>query len=129
MILQTYGRQPGIYTSPGAWRLIFGACPKATQDWFAQAPLWTAQYGVTQPDMYGSWKSALMWQYQGEPDYSVFNGTDDEFAAWDGQVVIEPVDVKKVKHIKIEFSDNTSKEFDNVKNLSVTDANGVVNNF
>jgi hypothetical protein len=73
------GIQPGIYTGWGAWDLIFKTCPKAIQDFFAQAPLWTAQYGVTSPRLYGAWKKWTLWQYQENPDYSLFNGTDLEF--------------------------------------------------
>ena len=117
MILQTYGKQPGIYTSPGAWKLIFGACPKADQDWFAQAPLWTAQYQVTKPQMYGSWKTALMWQYQGEPDYSVFNGTEAEYAAWVGWTSAPAS--RTILDATIHFSDQTSAVIPLPKNVVV----------
>jgi GH25 family lysozyme M1 (1,4-beta-N-acetylmuramidase) len=72
------GKLPGIYTSPGAWRLIFGGAPADIQKWFATMPLWTAQYKTSRPDLYGAWERWTFWQYQESPDYSIYNGTDDE---------------------------------------------------
>ena len=111
MLLQVYGKQPGIYTSLSAWKLIFGACPKAVRDWFAQAPLWTAQYGVKAPMMYGSWLKPFMWQYQGEPDYSVFMGTDAEFYSWIGGSTSLPP--RKITNVVVSFDDDNRNTYTN----------------
>ena len=71
---------PGIYTSPGMWKLIFGQCPIALQQEFAsKAKLWAAQYKVSAPDKIGQWPTWWFWQYQAEPDYSVFAGSEADF--------------------------------------------------
>jgi len=95
MLLASYGPQSvGIYTSPGAYRLIFGGASEARQKWFAQFPLWTAQYKVGKPDVYGYWSKWLMWQYQESPDYSVWSGTDEEFDAFfGGAPAVQPVPI------------------------------------
>lgn len=85
MMLSTYGpNSVGIYTSPGAYNLIIGGASAARQQWFAQFPLWQAQYKVSTPSKIGYWTKYLMWQYQEQPDYSVWNGTDDEFDVFFG---------------------------------------------
>ncbi len=79
---------PGIYTSPGAFKLILGGASNEAQHWFAQAPLWTAQYywfyleGVSQPKMYGKWTKEVWWQYRENPDLNIFNGSREEFHAF-----------------------------------------------
>jgi len=79
------GVYPGIYTSPAMFKLIFGQCPLLLQYEFAEkARLWVAQYQVEKPDKIGPWSKYCFWQYQGEPDYSVFGGTDDEFYKFAG---------------------------------------------
>ena len=77
------GAYPGIYTSPAMWKLIFSACPLSLQQEFAcKAKLWVAQYGVTAPDQIGQWKTYHFWQYEAEPDYSVFSGAESDFTDW-----------------------------------------------
>jgi GH25 family lysozyme M1 (1,4-beta-N-acetylmuramidase) len=79
-IMDYTGKVPGIYTSPGMWRLIFGQCPLVLQQEFAaKANLWAAQYQVAKPDRIGQWYSWWFWQYQAEPDYSIFSESDDIF--------------------------------------------------
>jgi hypothetical protein len=74
------GFWPGIYTSISKWRLIFGACPLSLQREFAaRSKLWVAQYKVNAPDSIGQWEAWWFWQYQAEPDYSVFCLPDDHF--------------------------------------------------
>ena len=119
MILQTYGKQPGIYTSPGAWKLIFGACPKTDQDWFAQAPLWTAQYGVKSPTLYGSWKAPLMWQYQESPDYSVADET--AWAAW-LNFGVAAVPTRAISEADVKFSDGTHTVITNPASVIINGA-------
>lgn len=71
---------PGIYTSPSMWNLIFGRCPLALQQEFAtRSKLWVAQYGVTVPNKIGQWPAWWFWQYEAEPDYSVFAGSEEQF--------------------------------------------------
>jgi GH25 family lysozyme M1 (1,4-beta-N-acetylmuramidase) len=66
------GEYPGWYTCPGAWQLICSAMPRSLQvEIAANARLWTAQYKTSAPDVYGAWEKPTMWQYQGEPDYSI----------------------------------------------------------
>ena len=60
----------GVYTSPGQWQLCSGNIPYDKQLFFAALPLWTAQFKTATIDLYGAWTKAVMWQYQGEPDYS-----------------------------------------------------------
>jgi hypothetical protein len=79
------GAIPGIYTSPAMWKLIFGQCPLSLQvEFAAKAYLWAAQYKVTKPDRIGQWLGYWFWQYQAEPDYSVFSGSEGLFNAMYG---------------------------------------------
>jgi GH25 family lysozyme M1 (1,4-beta-N-acetylmuramidase) len=91
-MLQLSKTRVGIYTSPYEWALCGGIIPKDKQDWFATLPLWTAQYGVPEPKLYGSWTQWKMWQYQENPDYSVCS--DEVFAELTGiaekTTVLEP---------------------------------------
>ncbi len=81
-------RLPGVYTSPGAFKLILSGASTESQKWFAQAPLWTAQYywfyreGISRPVMYGQWQKEVWWQYRENPDHNIFNGTQAEFEAF-----------------------------------------------
>ena len=55
----------GIYTSYGYWRdhspnSLF---QRASYDWFAQFPLWLAQYNVEPTLVPGPWKAPLYWQF------------------------------------------------------------------
>lgn len=78
----------GIYTSPGQWQLCSGNIPLAKMEWFAKLPLWSAQYKTVEPDLYGAWTKAMlkMWQYQGEPDYSII--LDEKW--WFDKLAIAP---------------------------------------
>ena len=86
---------PGIYTSPGAYKLIFGGAPIESQKWFSRAPLWTAQYywrvvlGVSKPVNYGYWneRSLHWWQWRENPDINLWMQSDADFSA------IYPLDV------------------------------------
>ena len=91
-ITQSTGVPPGIYTSLGMWRLIFNQCPLPLQQEFAEkSKLWVAQYKVSKPSQIGQWPNYHFWQYQAEPDYSVFNGTDASFQfQYGGQYIPEP---------------------------------------
>lgn len=84
------GRLPqGIYTAPGAFKLIFTyyGCPKPVLDWFAQMLLWTAQYPwlyvprVSRPSLYGSWRAWTFWQWREGPDVDLFNGGIEDYLA------------------------------------------------
>ncbi len=127
MLLQSYGpNSVGIYTSPGAHYLIMGGASEARQRWFAQFPLWTAQYKVSKPQMYGYWSNYLMWQYQENPDYSVWNGTDAEFESFFGGSPISqpaPMDVT----VDIRFPSRIEDYFyPNVKSVVITTSGGDV---
>ena len=77
----------GLYTGLGFWndRAVPNGDPAAqgTAEWFAaQCMLWFARYTyaeVTDPGKLGAWNKWTLWQYQEGPDFSTFNGTDDEF--------------------------------------------------
>jgi len=73
---------PGIYTAPGFWKML--NVPAASARWFAQAPLWTAQYNrfISKPTMYGAWTEAKIWQVSEGPDVNVWQGTDAEYKAF-----------------------------------------------
>ncbi len=75
---------PGIYTCPGFWYLIAEKMPLASQQWFARAPLWTAQYywhwtENSKPKLYGAWDKWTLWQYRSEPDIDLFNGSEEDY--------------------------------------------------
>lgn len=75
---------PGFYTNPDFWYNVFHKLPIEIQDWYSQALLWTAQYPYvwttfSRPTMYGRWDKWTLWQYRGEPDIDIFNGTEEEF--------------------------------------------------
>lgn len=67
---------PGFYSSWGMWKLVMGSAPMALQQEMAdRSPiLWAAQYGVTQPTLFGAWHKYGLWQFQEDPDYSVISG-------------------------------------------------------
>ena len=85
-LIRQRGYKIGIYTGPGAFDLICGGASQTRKDYLAECELWTAQYpynyveGVSQPDLYGSWKTWTWWQWREGPDVNKFNGTDEEFA-------------------------------------------------
>lgn len=85
-VLAWSGKQPKMYTGLGPWALIFGRCPEPVQEYFAQADLWAAQYNshITEPQLFGAWKKWKLWQYMEGPDYSIFNGTEQEYSDWVG---------------------------------------------
>ena len=60
----------GIYTSPGQWALCAGNVPELKQEWFAEFPLWSAQYAPS-PQLYGKWTEIKMWQFRESPDWSM----------------------------------------------------------
>ena len=77
----------GIYTSIGFWDLLSvphgDVTNQGTAEWFAnQCDLWEAEYGVTTPVKIGAWANYTLWQFQESPDYSTFNGTQDEFNSY-----------------------------------------------
>lgn len=96
-LLKTKGINPGCYTGPGAYSLVFRDAPKSAHDYMAQFPLWTAQYpfnyveGVSRPDLYGAWLDWTFWQRREGPDVNIFNGTDEEFYARFGSVIQPPI--------------------------------------
>lgn len=74
------GEYPGVYISISKWNLIFGKCPLALQQEFAcKSKLWAAQYKTDMPDVIGQWSEWWLWQYQENPDYSIFKGDDQSF--------------------------------------------------
>jgi len=96
---------PGIYTSPGAYKLIFGGAPADSQRWFARAPLWTAQYywitklGITQPAKYGYWdaQNVHWWQWRENPDVNQWMQSDEAFSAVYPLATRPPADDEEVR--------------------------------
>lgn len=94
------GIYPGIYTSISKWNLIFGSytnpdpkkCPRALQEEIArESDLMVAQYGVSQPDVFGAWMGHwAVWQHRENPDYSVCD--DEWFNKRVGLVIPPPVE-------------------------------------
>lgn len=114
------GSLPGLYTSPGHWNLIANRMPLSSQNWFAQAYLWIAQYPyvyipwISKPTMFGTWKKWNLWQWRAEPDINQFNGTDEEYNVMFGKVVeeIPPVVPPTVSIISVKLTDvYGTKEF------------------
>lgn len=97
------GKYPGIYTSPGAWNLIMSAMPVTLQQEFAaKCDLWLAHYGVAVPRLVGAWTKYTMWQYQGEPDYSIFNGSEEEFASRLGSAPKPPEPARVLASVNVD---------------------------
>ena len=67
------GYVPHTYTSPGMFKMVFGVAQSDATRYLACGKLWTAQYKMRKPDLYGSWESWFMWQYRREPDFSVMD--------------------------------------------------------
>ena len=79
------GSTGGIYTSPGfasmlGWNSVLWKM-KAVSYKLAKLPLWVAQYNnfITKPDLFGRWTDWLLWQYTPDPDYSFFNGNENDY--------------------------------------------------
>ena len=77
----------GIYTAPDFWnnRIVPHGDPnvQGTAEWFAKVcALWLARYIGGDPGTIGAWPAYTIWQYQQNPDYSSFNGTQDQFNAF-----------------------------------------------
>lgn len=89
---------PGFYTSPGFYNLVAKKITPDQKAYLAKAPLWTAQYpwiyipGLSKPTKYGGWEKHTLWQYREQPDHSIFNGTQAEFAAMFGPTKVPPID-------------------------------------
>ena len=79
------GKIGKIYTSLGfanllGWNsLIFKLRPVAKK--LKKMPLWAAQYNrkIEQPQLFGLWDTWFGWQYQENPDYNYFNGTEEDW--------------------------------------------------
>lgn len=54
------GKEIGVYTAYGYWS---ANCPTAERAYFAQYPLWVANYGVTSPRLPPGWSDWLFWQF------------------------------------------------------------------
>jgi len=69
------GKDGGTYTSPGFAKMIGWDTDKfkSTEfaDKLAKTDLWVAQYNslITEPTLFGKWKSWTFWQYRPDPDY------------------------------------------------------------
>jgi hypothetical protein len=83
------GKAPFYYLNPAAIHYL-----KPIPGWLANCPLWVAHWGTTNPD-YEPWPRWTFQQYQGDPDYSRFNGTDAEY--WEYVNGVEPPLPSKVK--------------------------------
>lgn len=98
------GIKLGVYTGYYYWleRTVGAGIPKASLNYFAQYPLWVANYGVKSPLVPAPWKTWTLWQYTDNGDgtkYGVeslnidlnyFNGDADAFRAFCGGLPTEP---------------------------------------
>lgn len=90
-----------IYTAPAYWAQYGN-----NSAFFANYPLWIANYGVTKPSVPLPWTKYTLWQYtdredgklfgypiDGEAmaDMNYFNGTKEEFLSWIGKTEPEPL--------------------------------------
>lgn len=107
-IIAYSGKFPGIYTALGAYQLILSGASQAEKEFLGSLDLWTAQYNshITQPDLYGAWKTWKYWQYMAEPDYSIFNGTEEEFFQMIGET---PVPENSMFSQTVNFSNKVQK--------------------
>lgn len=127
MLLATYGPDSvGIYTSPNAYRLILGGASVARRQWFAQFPLWTAQYKNPKPDNYGYWTGPLMWQYQESPDYSVWYGTDEEFDNFFGVTPSAPPAPPETFSVGVEIGEGQTEYIHDAVSAEIIDAGGAM---
>ena len=69
------GKTPQFYMNPATIHYL-----KPVPDWLLACPLWIANWGVYAPD-YEPWQKWTFWQYEGDPDWNSFNGTDEEYWA------------------------------------------------
>jgi GH25 family lysozyme M1 (1,4-beta-N-acetylmuramidase) len=67
------GKNCQFYMNPSAIHYL-----KPIPDWLLNCPLWIAHWGAPHPD-FEPWAKWTFWQKSGEPDLSVFNGTDAEY--------------------------------------------------
>ena len=66
-----YGRKPLVYCSPGFWNGL------GAGGWDARATLWVAHWGVSSPQVPGSWSDWTFWQYSDAGSVSGISGAVD----------------------------------------------------
>jgi len=74
------GRDGIIYTSRSFWQ----ACTDNSTA-FTSYPLWLAEYGVSQPELFGGWPYYSFWQYTNTGSVPGVNGNVDR-DLWNGSV-------------------------------------------
>ena len=77
------GKSPQFYMNPAAIHYL-----KPIPAWLLNCPLWIAHWGAGVPD-YEPWQYYTFWQYQGEPDYNRYGGTDAQYWAYVGGIPCE----------------------------------------
>lgn len=70
------GHNPQWYLSPSVIDYL-----RPVPTWLTECQLHIAHWGTLYPD-FAPWSNWSCHQYQGEPDYNRFNGTDDQFYNW-----------------------------------------------
>ena len=94
-LMEVNGINAGLY-SGDVYNEIMKNASSADHDYLAKFKMWPANYpfiyipGVSKPRMFGHWTKWTLWQYHGNPDYNIFNGTDEEFYATFGAAPIPP---------------------------------------
>ena len=97
-LLETNGINAGLYSADGVYNEIMKGASVADHDYLAKFRMWPANYpyiyipGVSRPRMFGRWATWTFWQYHGNPDYSEFNGTEEQFYELFGGGVVPPID-------------------------------------
>jgi len=97
-LLETNGVNAGLYSASGVYDEIMKGASSADHDYLAKFRMWPANYPfiyiprISKPKMFGHWNTWTIWQYHGNPDYSIFNGTDAEFYELFSGGAVPPVD-------------------------------------
>ena len=97
-LLETNGINAGLYSADGVYNEIMKGASVADHDYLAKFRMWPANYpyiyipGVSKPRMFGRWATWTIWQYHGNPDYSEFNGTEEQFYELFSGGAVPPID-------------------------------------
>ena len=104
----------GLY-SGDVFNEIMKNASSADLDYLAKFRMWPANYpyiyipGVSKPRMFGHWKTWTFWQYHGNPDYSEFNGTDEEFSTLFGGTIPPQPPEEHMYKVTVTWRDGCTK--------------------
>lgn len=130
--LKVWRNKPGLYSGPDHIKTYLSPA-SATQSWFAQLPLWIANYKVTKPLIYKPWSTYEFWQwsesgdgitlgtdkYQAKAiDLNYFNGNETDFRKLFNldEIPIAPAQIPFVENpdigiseVVVKFNDGTEQ--------------------